>query len=102
MYFSEARLSKASALEVASAVNYFVQNSVDDKYFLIVTIDSNGIEEEIFVRPMFGQDFIPSADGSQVIRCMAEDGRRVDVVIPRPELRQSRGAAVVIGPQLTG
>ena len=98
MFFSEVHLTKASGLEVASAINHFVQNEIDNKYFLIVVLDTKNNEEEIFIRPMFGQDFIPSVDGSQMIRCMAEDGRRIDVVIPPAEIRETRRALVAIGP----
>lgn len=81
---------------MASAINHFVKHNIEDKYFLIVVLDANNVEEEIFIRPMFGQDFIPSADGSQMIKCMAEDGRRIDVVIPPADLRQTHQALVAI------
>jgi len=97
MRFEKVRLTKASGIEVASAIQYFVDNELEDFYFILEIEDDLGNTEEIRIRPMFGQDFILSPGGTQVIKCMAKDGRRIDVLIPKPEFREM-SAGVIIGP----
>jgi len=96
VYFENAHLSKESSMNVGSAINYFVKNNIDNSYFQLIAVDSNGNEVELLIRPMHGQDFYINADLSQFVKCIDRDGRRVDVVIPRPELRDSKPALVVI------
>lgn len=100
MYFENAHLSKENGAHVGSAINYFVTNTIDDTYFQLIAVDFDGNEIELLIRPMYGQDFYINADKSQFIKCMSRDGRRIDVVIPRPELRETKPALVIIEAQL--
>jgi len=96
MLFEKIKIAKASGTEVASAVQYFVDNELEGHYYILVVEDDFGNEEEIRIRPMYGQDFILSPGGTQIIKCMAKDGRRVDLLIPEPNLRHGP-AGVIIG-----
>jgi len=97
MYFDDALTSTVSALEVASALNHFVKEGITDKHFKIVAHDTAGVEQEVWVRPILAQDFLRAADDSQIIKCIASDGRRVDILIPKLSKRESHRATLLLG-----
>ena len=97
MNFEDALVTTTTALGVASALDHFVKEGITDQHFQICVRGAGGEERDIWVRPLLSQDFIPSADQSQVIKCIADDGRRVDILLPQHDLRGSNPACIVIG-----
>lgn len=97
MYFDDAFVTTTSALEVASALDYFVQEGITDKHFEITVRSGSGEESTIWVRPILAQDFIPTANDGQIVKCIADDGRRIDILLPQIKLRDSTPASVVVG-----
>lgn len=97
MYIISANHSLQSALEVASMINYFVQNLFSDKYFELAIRDGDGVESKLMLRPILEQDYFLSADESQIIRCIADDGKRIDILIPPVGLKAIQPATVVVG-----
>ena len=97
MYFDDALTSTVSALEVASALEHFRQQQITDQHFKIIARDTTGADQELWVRPILEQDFLRAADDSQVIKCIASDGRRVDILIPELSKRESHKATLLLG-----
>ncbi|MBP7821151.1 hypothetical protein KA025_03190 [Candidatus Saccharibacteria bacterium] len=89
--------SKDNAFNVASALNHFVEGEIVDQHFKLVVCGDDGVEGEVWIRPLLTQDFMNSADSSLVVKCIAVDGKRVDILLPIFETRRSRPALVLIG-----
>lgn len=89
MFLESALTIEASALDIASALDHFVREGITEKHFSVTARDTDGIAYQFWIRPLMAQDFMPLADDEQLIKCIANDGKRVDVLLPRPELRES-------------
>ena len=96
MYITNAQHTKLNALEVASIIDHFVQNSFSDRYFELEVLDKGEESSKVWLRPILEQDFFLSADKSQIIRCIAEDGRRIDVLIPPAGQKAQHPATILI------
>lgn len=102
MYFDQASTTDASAIAVASALDHFVREAIMDKYYALDISDPRGNKSTVCLRPILVQDFLLSADDSQIIKCIDKDGRRVDVYIPPIQVREVNPAWVIIGPHVLG
>jgi hypothetical protein len=90
-------VTKEKASWVASALIYFVEEQLENEHFRLVVYDVHGAEDELWVRPLLQQDFAEHADGSQVVTCVARDGRLVSIGLASFDSRRSLPAKVSLG-----
>lgn len=95
--------STSSAQTVADGLHYIMTDAPESYFFRLETIryepDNGGNLSEIFVRvlPDTSENDPVSilADGTEVVRCLSKDGRRVDVILGQPSEREFQPAQVV-------
>ena len=96
MYITNVLHSKLTAIEVVSILEHFVRNEISEQHFKLEIINSAGEESFTWLRPILEQDFILSADRSQLVKCISRDGERIDILIPPPGNRQNNPAGIII------
>lgn len=82
MFFDDAFITAMNAQDVANAVQSFYDER-DGSYFKLDITDSRQQHpQQLWVRPRRDQMPFTFANGQQVVKCEAQDGRAVDIIVP--------------------
>ena len=101
-FINNAYITVMNAQEVANAVHHFVSTQESKKFFklLVTTAKEDGVRE-FLVRPILEQDFLPNADGGEIIHCVTDDDQKIDLILPHPKERQLFPAGVLTSTERT-
>lgn len=103
--FSENRLSKGPASQLANAIHTFRENESDDFFALETVIYRDGSEipqEKLWARLMKEDELrgrvaiTTLADESEIAHCITDTGRHVDIMLGTPEARSAQPAMIIL------
>ncbi len=95
--------TKLSAQDLARVLHHMMTPTTEYEYFRLETVrygpDGEEDAEDVFVQPLptsTENDAVSVlADGTEVVRCLSQDGRRVDIILGKPAEREFQPAQVV-------
>lgn len=96
MYIKAALITDILAQEVVNALGFFLRHYATDKYFLLECNNAGGSSpRSVWLRPILEQQLDELVDTSQIVQCITDDGKRVDILLPQRDLRGLMSAGVL-------
>lgn len=95
MFIQVAYVTLATAQTVANTLADFFRNNNYEDYMLLDVVGKDVPTTTVKLRPILEQQLDELVDTSQIVQCITKEGRRVDIVLPRRELRDEMPAGVM-------
>jgi hypothetical protein len=77
-------ISVEMATVIATRIQFHIKHDIAEHYIEVPVRDENGGMHAFLLRPILEQDLLPLVDKKNVVKCIANDGLRIDIWLPPP------------------